>query len=536
MVRIYGMFRISFGTWRCWIQVMGNTFPPDVPDVHVYDLKGRKPKPGKSFDERGVISQGAKKDNEITCKLLFSDATKQYFVEQLEHDVNLLKVHDIMDYSLLVGIHKITPQEKAHAKIVFDLRKSGLARSPKFPCITAAEKTIYDRGGLLAWSGREKTECIVFLGIIDNLTKFTFNKQMAHWFKSWIWEAETLSTVQAEFYAERFYMWMTKELLADEVIPGKENFWDHEEEDFKEHVNDWSQRKSKGLWNSEENKKRVRESMYIRDTQAMQEEIALALETSSFTWNNEVDTSVLYQPQPTATSVLYQPAATSNSELPVPFIPATGPPEIPVEAPSYLPPPPLEIPATGPPEIPIEAPSYIPPPPYIPTTGPPDVTAPGVPTSSPEDIRKLYGNRFLARVSDPQTDGYISYAVTLATNKENYSHICFPGSSVVLQRRYTDFEALYSKIQAWHQSKYSTDWPFVFIGKSIWSRTSSTIPEREANFNEMMGILSSNSLLLNESFVIEWFDDNKPSLNTTNTEKRTFTGVITNIFGASSSS
>jgi hypothetical protein len=45
---------------------------------------------------------------------------------------------------------------------------------------------VYDRGGLLSWTDKEWEEggeSIVFIGIIDNLTKFTFNKQMANWLK-----------------------------------------------------------------------------------------------------------------------------------------------------------------------------------------------------------------------------------------------------------------------------------------------------------------------------------------------------------------
>jgi hypothetical protein len=41
-------------------------------------------KPGKSIDERGVVSHGALKDNEISKKILLRPASKDYFVRQLE--------------------------------------------------------------------------------------------------------------------------------------------------------------------------------------------------------------------------------------------------------------------------------------------------------------------------------------------------------------------------------------------------------------------------------------------------------------------
>lgn len=39
LVQIFGMMRIRIGAWKCWIQIMGNTFPPDVSLDAIYDLK-----------------------------------------------------------------------------------------------------------------------------------------------------------------------------------------------------------------------------------------------------------------------------------------------------------------------------------------------------------------------------------------------------------------------------------------------------------------------------------------------------------------
>jgi len=61
-----------------------------------------------------------------------------------------------------------------------------------------------------------KTREILFLGIIDNLTNYTISKQMANLFKSALWEADTLSTVPSTFYGDRFYKYLTTDLLGDE--------------------------------------------------------------------------------------------------------------------------------------------------------------------------------------------------------------------------------------------------------------------------------------------------------------------------------
>jgi hypothetical protein len=55
MVKIYGLFRFQYTAGatgdKCWILIMGNTFPIGIKMDEVYDLKGRMPKPSTtSFD------------------------------------------------------------------------------------------------------------------------------------------------------------------------------------------------------------------------------------------------------------------------------------------------------------------------------------------------------------------------------------------------------------------------------------------------------------------------------------------------------
>jgi hypothetical protein len=270
MVHIYGMFRaihtnILGAHTKQWILIMGNTFSPQIKMDSVFDLKGRFPKPGKSIDERGIVSNGAKKDNEISQKILLRPASKCYFTKQIECDIALLSNKNIMDYSLLIGTHIVTEDEKARARYIYKLRlhrqnklvplpeietleahnsnennsnnidnektekvlgfktekaplyqgltkeEEGLIESYK---ITADDITIYELG--LCGFTQDGFEAVFFVGIIDCLTAYTKMKQTATLFKSLLWDEQTLSTVAANFYAERFLHFMTKILLADE--------------------------------------------------------------------------------------------------------------------------------------------------------------------------------------------------------------------------------------------------------------------------------------------------------------------------------
>eukprot|EP01125_Pyxidicula_operculata_P015850 TRINITY_DN53_c2_g1_i1.p1 TRINITY_DN53_c2_g1~~TRINITY_DN53_c2_g1_i1.p1 ORF type:complete len:788 (-),score=275.37 TRINITY_DN53_c2_g1_i1:102-2465(-) len=123
LVKIYGLFRVSY-TNKIWVLIMGNTFPPQVKMDQIFDLKGRKPKPGK--DRRGdeVIGR-AFKDNEISrCLYFATPEEKTKYLDQLANDIELLKLHNIMDYSLLVGIHTITDEDRKQANLI-NLQKGG---------------------------------------------------------------------------------------------------------------------------------------------------------------------------------------------------------------------------------------------------------------------------------------------------------------------------------------------------------------------------------------------------------------------------
>jgi len=55
------------------------------------------------------------------------------------------------------------------------------------------------------------------MGIIDNLTGYNFNKKVANFCKSFLWDEKTLSTVEAKFYQERFEASMTKKILGENI-------------------------------------------------------------------------------------------------------------------------------------------------------------------------------------------------------------------------------------------------------------------------------------------------------------------------------
>ena len=88
--------------------MMENTFGElsraGVP-YRVYDLKG-------STVQREVTDPHAKVKKDINflksddCFILLSPETKTRLIDQIEKDVTMLRRHNIMDYSLLLGVGK----------------------------------------------------------------------------------------------------------------------------------------------------------------------------------------------------------------------------------------------------------------------------------------------------------------------------------------------------------------------------------------------------------------------------------------------
>lgn len=192
LMKVVGLYRIRYGyASSIWILVFQNSLNCQYPIDATLDLKGRIPKPGKSLKERGRISKYSSpiKDNELARGLYIKDPhERKFFITQIKKDTNFLKRFNLMDYSLLVGVHR---PKKEFKSCSFNSCSDGfLGEDPN------GELEIYH------------------FGIIDCLTHYNIKKKLARAFKSILWGKETLSTVDSDYYTERFQKFMTYDLLA----------------------------------------------------------------------------------------------------------------------------------------------------------------------------------------------------------------------------------------------------------------------------------------------------------------------------------
>jgi 1-phosphatidylinositol-4-phosphate 5-kinase len=252
--QFYGLHRVKMAYGRkIHFVVMNNLFPPHR-DIHqTFDLKGSSI--GRDLQESDLERNPratmkdlnwVRRNRHLQCGPLKRD----FFIEQLKRDVELLKKLKIMDYSLLVGIHDTgrgneenlrdktlqvfqpggdreedaspnmlmrTPSKLENERKARELRML-IKRERPVPLDKAAAKmpdeilderkyhVFYaDDGGFRAThENGQPGEEIYYLGIIDCLTHYGMVKKIEHFFKGLSHDRAQISPIPPEGYGDRF--------------------------------------------------------------------------------------------------------------------------------------------------------------------------------------------------------------------------------------------------------------------------------------------------------------------------------------------
>ncbi|KAI7874752.1 SAICAR synthase-like protein [Lichtheimia hyalospora FSU 10163] len=243
--RFYGLHRIKLPRGRkIHFIVMGNVFPASK-DLHlVFDLKGSTFGRFTPEERLATNPMTVLKDQNWTArsqKLQLGPEKKNVLIQQLERDIALLTSMNIMDYSMLVGIHDMEREntddpEDQHLHIVrtehmgsadstrraskatfvrnaLKNTNSRLLDKKELPKRLSMERkhcVFYaDDGGFQATNADNQSESLLyFIGIIDILTPYNKRKKTEHFWKSITQDKHTISSVPAGEYGERFMHFM----------------------------------------------------------------------------------------------------------------------------------------------------------------------------------------------------------------------------------------------------------------------------------------------------------------------------------------
>lgn len=213
---------------KIYFLVMNNLFPPHLEMHTTFDLKGStwgrvtKIDPQKAEEEgyRPVLKDVNWLEREE--RIEFGPLKKKKFLQQLKKDVEILAKLNIMDYSLLLGIHDMNKAREEEEQELVDgplapTTPTGAAEGtssvgvPTGPVIPHYFKE-FEGGIRSSDTFNNDTDLIYYVGIIDCLTNYSFLKKLETFWRSLGHDLKVISAVPPKDYADRFY-----EFIADSV-------------------------------------------------------------------------------------------------------------------------------------------------------------------------------------------------------------------------------------------------------------------------------------------------------------------------------
>ena len=159
----------------------------------------------------GVHSGKVMKDLDLKRYVIVKQSTRRKMLSQLEQDTAFLERNNVMDYSLLMGIHfvKIAFKEEAAGS----LAESEDGDDSKYGGPPGDEDDFY--GGV-------RSSCIegpgiYYFGLIDVMQKYSWRKQLETWWKQFVLrkDVEGISCVEPALYRRRFMKYMRSIVISD---------------------------------------------------------------------------------------------------------------------------------------------------------------------------------------------------------------------------------------------------------------------------------------------------------------------------------
>ncbi|AET39226.1 1-phosphatidylinositol-4-phosphate 5-kinase Ecym_4149 [Eremothecium cymbalariae DBVPG len=212
---------------RIYFIVMNNLFPPHLEMHTTFDLKGstlgRYTDVSKvDEDVRPVLKDLNWLEQQLNIQ--FGPFKGRKFLTQLKKDVEFLSRLNIMDYSLLLGIHDINAAAASGDDIPAMIPESSGKFATKLPnntnnTITKAVGGHYfqrDEGGIRASDSENRDlNIIYYVGIIDCLTNYSLLKKLETFWRGLSHDLYAVSAIPPNDYALRFYKFIEESVTRD---------------------------------------------------------------------------------------------------------------------------------------------------------------------------------------------------------------------------------------------------------------------------------------------------------------------------------
>lgn len=214
--RFFGCFKLQSRNSTHRFIIMNNVFNTPLELHQIFDLKGstvnrratkkEKAQKGCIYKDLDVI--------EMERSMWLDNNLRLILCLQLTEDAKFLAQMKVMDYSFLLGIAQMDTSNQ-------NLLRSSLKDVSDNVDINEVNEKLVSRsifqgdfGGILARTADgEPLEELYFVGIIDVLQQYTWQKEFETIVKSTRYERDKLSSVDAERYSNRFIQFILKEAV-----------------------------------------------------------------------------------------------------------------------------------------------------------------------------------------------------------------------------------------------------------------------------------------------------------------------------------
>ncbi|XP_078360623.1 phosphatidylinositol 4-phosphate 5-kinase type-1 alpha-like isoform X3 [Oculina patagonica] len=255
--KFFGLYCYQCGGKNIRLVIMNNLLPLEYKIHFKYDLKGSTYKRKASKAERAKETPTLKDLdflNDHPEGIFLEPETYNAVMRTIQKDCRVLQSFKIMDYSLLLAIHKVeetgggVPRYKrSNSEPAADKPSSGVetpsegsrqpltrARSLKgregfssaWEAITVGDETEERPVGGIPARNAKGERLLLFMGIIDILQSYRIVKKLEHGWKALVHDGDTVSVHRPSFYGTRFQEFMSNHVFKKATVktsPRKRN-------------------------------------------------------------------------------------------------------------------------------------------------------------------------------------------------------------------------------------------------------------------------------------------------------------------------
>ncbi|KAL3642625.1 hypothetical protein CASFOL_013440 [Castilleja foliolosa] len=211
IIKFFGLHRITTPSSGKKIRfgVMRNIFCTELRIHRKFELKGSSL--GRSAATIEIDENTMLKDLDLNYCFFLESSRREALLHQIEIDSRFLKLENIMDYSLSLGVHYRAPNTQSMSEDGLGiLAEDGTSRPQTQLGVNMPARAEQIPGNDGTEMFHEVYDVVLYLGIIDILQEYNMSKKIERAYKSMQFDPLSISAVDPTFYSDRFLEFIQK--------------------------------------------------------------------------------------------------------------------------------------------------------------------------------------------------------------------------------------------------------------------------------------------------------------------------------------